>query len=515
MDKPADLVALERDWHAWLATYFTRYLSYADGIPVPFADHHKDFWHWLWSIEPGVRPESFFGIWPRGGAKSTSAEMAVVALAARGVRQYGWYVSGTESQADDHLGNITGMLESSSLARAYPALTDRALGRYGNVKGWRRNRLRTASGFTIDSLGLDVAARGAKLDEQRPDFMIFDDIDEELDTLTTTEKKIKIITRKLLPAGAPDLAVVGIQNMVIPDGVFARVADGRADFLRRRVVSGPIVAAHDLEIEEVGNEWRVIAGSPTWEGQNLAVIQDQINDWGISAFLAEAQHEVEAPPGGMFDHVHFRHCTWDDYHSMIRSQAILMVVVALDPAVTKKDRSDAHGIQVDALHRNGDILRLFSWEQRATPRESVRIAILKAVELKASAVIVETDQGGDTWEDVYASVWRALVESGEIPAGTPRIPMRQAKAGSGQEPKAHRVQQMLVDYEQYRIVHVQGTHQTLEKALKRFPLTPPDDLADGAYWAWRTLREIQGPRENHARRYTTKGPRSVSHDLSW
>jgi len=36
-------------------------------------------------------------------------------------------------------------------------------------KGWRRNRLRTASGFTIVAIGLDTAARGVKLDEDRPD----------------------------------------------------------------------------------------------------------------------------------------------------------------------------------------------------------------------------------------------------------------------------------------------------------------------------------------------------------
>jgi hypothetical protein len=31
-------------------------------------------------------------------------------------------------------------------------------------------------------------------------------------------------------------------------------------------------------------------------------------------------------------------------------------------------------------------------------------------------------------------------------------------------------------------------HNTLEKALRRFPLTKPFDLADAAYWSWADLR---------------------------
>ncbi len=482
------VLALEADWQTWLRTLFPRFTSYADGVPVPFAAHHGQFWEWLWAIERGVRPDAFFGIWPRGGAKSTSAELGVVALGARRRRRYGWYVSETQDQADEHVGtNIASMLESTAVEQFYPDLADRQVGKYGNQGGWRRNRLRTRQGFTVDALGLDVAARGKKLEEQRPDFIVLDDIDGELDTAATTEKKIAIITRKLLPAGAPDLAVLGIQNLVIEHGVFGQVVQGRADFLRRRIVAGPVPAVHDLEVEQDAEGYRVVGGTPTWAGQDLDVCEEQINDWGLSAFLQEAQHEVQAPAGGMFDHLTFRRCTWEE----VPWSELIVTVLWVDPAVTKKDRSDSHGIQVDAIATDGTIYRFFSWEQRATPRESLRRAILKALELNASYIGIETDQGGDTWQDVYWAAWQSLVAEGEISPDRSLLPFREEKAGSGHDPKAHRAQQMLVDYEQGRIVHVMGTHTTLEQALRRFPLTPPLDLVDAAYWSWADLRRYR------------------------
>ncbi len=42
-------------------------------------------------------------------------------------------------------------------------------------------------------------------------------------------------------------------------------------------------------------------------------------------------------------------------------------------------------------------------------------------------------------------------------------------------------------YERFTITHVRGTHTTLERALNRFPVRKPFDLADSAYWSWAWL----------------------------
>lgn len=475
---PAD--PAPRNWRQWLRVLFPSYVS------APFAQRHAELWDWVWSIETGERPRPFVAIWPRGGAKSSSAELATVMLGARAKRKYAWYVSETQDQADKHVETIAALLESARVERYYPEMAERQVGKYGNARGWRRQRLRTASGYTIDALGLDRASRGARVEEYRPDLLIFDDIDDKLDTAATTRRKIDIITTSLMPAGSGDAAILMIQNLIKPDGVFAQLADGRAEFAHDRILSGPYPAIDGFAYEERGGEYVITGGTPTWEGQNLEICQNQIRTWGISAFLSESQHDVDTPPGGMFDHLVYKHCTWDEVPDLVR------VAVWVDPAVTETDNSDAMGIQADGLAANGTIYRLRSWEQITSPEDAMRRAILMAIELRASSVGVETDQGGDTWQVVYDAVWTKLVEEGIVKRAAPKPRFKQAKAGSGYGPKAHRASQMLAAYEQGRFVHVLGTHETLEKALRRFPVGKPFDLVDAAFWSF---NDLAGPKK--------------------
>lgn len=453
-------------WLRWLLTL------YAEQFVVPFSEHHVEFWEWVWALEVGVRPAPFVAVWPRGVGKSTSAELAVVAIGTRQVRRYGIYVSETQEQADDHVANIASLLESPWVEAIYPDMADRAVGKFGNVKGWRRNRLRTASGFTIDAMGLDSAARGAKVDDDRPSFMIFDDIDGEQDTVATTDKKIKTLTRKLIPAGAPDLAILAIQNLVHENSIFAQLVDGRAEFMADRIVSGPVPAVENLTYEQRDGKFVITGGQPTWQGMGLQRCQEMVDDMGLTAFLAECQHDVEPPPGGMFSHLEFQHCSWAELPKMKR------IVVWVDPAVTDTDMSDSHAIQADGLGIDGKLYRLFSWESRTSPEDSLRRAITKANELDAESVGVETDQGGDTWKTVY----------NKASEGFDRLPtFRSEKAGAGFGSKVERASKMLVDYERGKIVHVEGTHTVLERALRRFPKTKPYDLVDACFWGWNDL----------------------------
>jgi hypothetical protein len=273
-------------WDAWLSELFGTY------VKAGFAERHVDFWTWVWSILRGVRPEPFIGIWPRGGGKSTSGELATVAIGARGVRAYVLYICETQDQADEHVGNVGSMLESPKVEEYYPALATRRIGKYGSSKGWRREQLRTASGFNVSGIGLDVARRGAKLDEYRPDVIIFDDIDDITDTPQITEKKIATLSKSLLPAGSIDCAVLGMQNLIHANSIFSRFVDGRADFLTDRVVSGPFKAVEGLQYAIVDGQPVITGGRPTWQGQNLARAQEQMRTWGVSSFLSESQQEV-------------------------------------------------------------------------------------------------------------------------------------------------------------------------------------------------------------------------------
>lgn len=288
-----------QDYQTWLREMFPAYVAHG------FAEHHHLFWRWVWALRSGVRPRPLVCLWPRGGAKSSSVEMACAALGARGVRKYILYVSGKQAQADDHVANVAGLLESKTIAARYPSLGERKVGKYGNSQGWRRERVRTAAGLTVDALGLDVAARGAKLDEARPDLIVFDDVDDTEDSvLLTVPKKIRAITQKLLPAGSSDLAVLFVQNIVHYESIAARLAGlaaEPADFLHDRDVSGPLPALRGAAFEKQPDGlWRITRGTPIWEGQDRAICEAQVNTWGIRAFRSEALHERTPPVGQAF-----------------------------------------------------------------------------------------------------------------------------------------------------------------------------------------------------------------------
>jgi hypothetical protein len=382
----------------WLTRVLSSYVAAVgledlDEARALFSGHHREFWAWVWAIERGVRPETaFIGVWARGGAKSTSAEAGCVALGATHRRRYGVYVSETQDQADGHVQTIGSMLESDTVERFYPEMSRRLVGKFGNSKGWRRNRLRTASGFTIDALGLDTASRGIKIDDQRPDLIVLDDVDGHDDSPRIVERKLDAITRQLLPAGSGDVAVLGIQNLVQRNGVFARLVDGRARFLARRRVSGPVPAVRGLVTEHVddsspGGRDVVRAGTPTWKGQGLEVVQAQIDEWGLAAFLAEGQHVVTRREGAL----------WSPEQLAVVRRSVDVpldrVVVAVDPSGGDGPDNDAQGIVVAA--RSGDDGVVLDDRTATLPPDGWgRATVQAALDWEADAVVAEVNYGG-------------------------------------------------------------------------------------------------------------------------
>jgi hypothetical protein len=422
--QPDDLVAELEDepWYVWLEAVLPQLCD------APFAAHHRQFWEWLWSIEPGVRPEAFVGIWPRGGAKSTSAEMAVVALGCRRRRGYGLYVCEIQDQADDHVANIAAILESESVDLWYPAMAQRMVGKFGNSKGWRRNRLRTASGFTIDAIGLDTASRGVKLEDDRPDFIVVDDIDHHDDSPRQVQRKIKALTKALIPAGAEDVAVLMIQNLVHRDGVFARLADGRARFLARRIVSGPVPALRGLVTEHVddgrpGGRDVIVAGEATWAGQPVERCQENVDDWGLSAFLEEAQHDVTSREGAQWSPAQLA-----ALRGSVGDVDIARIEVGVDPSGGDGPDHDAQGIIVGAKAVGGDFWALEDLTCSLPPQAWARRAIEAWRDWGADCIVAEANYGGAIVQGNIEAVAEIMRRNGEIER-IPRVELVNASRG--------------------------------------------------------------------------------------
>lgn len=465
-----------------------------------FAPRHRQMWRWAEEVEYGQPLRPFIGVWPRGGGKSSSVQGIIAYLGAKRAIRYVLYVSATQDQADKHVEEVSSTLSQDYLEENFPDLTQKAVDKYGKTVGWRRDRLATRSGLTIDALGLDTAARGIKFEEQRPDLIIFDDLDKQTDSSLTTDKKEDKLTRKVLGTGTAATKVVGVQNLIIPDGIFARIVNGDADYLVEAEISGPVPAVEDLEYEQVevdgGYRYKVTGGTPTWEGQDLDDVEEIINQQGPSNFKLECQHEVSAQADGMFSHINYRRCSRED----VPWGELERIVIWMDPAVTSSDRADCQALQLSAYGPDYEdpatnaVYDMYSYEQQGSPHEIMQRAILKAVEYGADKVGVETDQGGETWRDTFQRAWETLVEDPEIEQVdefTQKPAYDEDKASKGYGSKRSRGQQMLSAYERGDVIHVRGTHQTLEAALNRFD--PPDgapfDLVDAKFWSWNDLTD--------------------------
>ncbi|GGL15743.1 hypothetical protein [Deinococcus radiotolerans] len=456
----------------------------------PLAHFHEEFWERIWDMRP-ERSATEFYIWPRGFSKTTNAERAVIALAARGFK-YILYVKETQDQANDAVQNIAAVLESPEVERHYPLLSQRQVNKFGHSKGWKRDRIRTASGTIVDAAGLDVSIRGLLLEGSRPDVIILDDIDGKEDTLRTTEKKIRRITSDIVPAGAPNRVILGLQNIINPHGVFTRLADlcpdHPADFLLDRFVSGPYPAVYDLEYEQSGvNEhgkpvYRITAGESSWpEARPLDMLEAELNQMGPTQFIEEKQNEVGRLQGNLYKGFKLKAIPRPPL------SAFLDTVVVCDPAVTNTNDSDSNGVRSGGLLPNGQIVGLYSWEGRDSVPNNLKRAFRQALAVQASTIILETNQGGDTWITTYRAVWRALVEDPDEPqfTRTTRMPrMVQVKASNGTGGKRERWQIALGGRERGEFVEAEGTHEVLFGALKRLPEHTPYDLSDADAWLY-------------------------------
>lgn len=433
-------------WRDWLAQHFASYTF------APFADRHVRFWEWITSLEPGVRPRPRVEIWPRGGAKSSTIELACTYLGSQPnpVRHYVLYVSETQAQANKHVQSIASMLERVGVRRA--------VNEYGSSRGWRHEEIRTANNFNITAFGLDSGMRGVKLDEYRPDIIIFDDVDGRHDTPATTQKKIDVITTTVLPAGSSDVATVIVQNKIHVNSIVSQLADDRADFLHDRIPATVEPAVHDLSYQQVIREdgtphYEITGGTPTWEGQNLKTCEQQLNEWGVNAFLREAQHEVEVADGGLWDKAR-------DITPFRASREDLpefdVTVVAIDPNV--EEGGDAAGIVVAGVshywndfwwdHTHGYVLADRTVE--LGPKAWLDEAIATAEEFRADYIVAEVNNGGEL-----------VVISLSTVEGADRFPVNMVRASKGKLPRATPVQKL---YEDGRVHHL-GTFVQLEKEL--------------------------------------------------
>jgi len=427
---------------------------------IPTGDRHMAVWDWFAAMERGKSPRARVEVWGRGGAKSDIAEKGCAYLACTLNRRFALYVCGTQDQADDHVQNIASILERMGIPRAVSV--------YGDSVNWTAKQLQTINGFGVLGVGLNARVRGARFDEFRPDLIILDDVDGQHDSAAAVQKKIGTISKAILPAGSSDVAVLFIQNLIHKDSAIAQTADGRAGILLGADVTiEPAVI--DLEYERTDNPERpyvVTGGQPTWEqGQGLAVVEDQINIWGLPAFLTESQHEP-APDGGLWS----MERDIDPYRVSAAPEHLQRIVIGVDPSGSLG--TEAGVVAVGKSH-DGHYYVLADDSLAGTTDQWVRAAIARYHALKADTLVVERNYGGD--------IVRAAIRNAD-----PRVGVIEVTATRGKLVRAEPVHQLY----QQGVVHHVGRFIDLEKELCTWgPGMDSPNRLDAAVWSFFALME--------------------------
>lgn len=462
----AEVSAVARaGWRAWLARWFPQATS------KPFAPRHERLWSWLDALRPGERPETagVVEVWPRGGGKSSTAELGVTYVGSQFRRRFALYVCATQGQANKHVATIARHFETLGMGRA--------TGPYGNSLGWRIDLLRVEGGFNVLALGLDAAARGVKLDDFRPDLIILDDIDERLDTQKSVEKKITTLTETLLPTGSPDCAVLVIQNLIHADSVVAQLADRRADFLHGATVyQEPALVDYDQKQHLVADaqpdgtrRYRITGGTPTWLGQDLETVTHQVNLWGRAAFHREAQHDLTEVDGGLWN----RKRDIEEYR-LPRPAQLLRIVVAVDPNTEGGEGNDEAGIMVVGSLRHGAQVHGYLLEDATVPggpMQWAEAAVDAYHRWKANTLVAEKNNGGQM----------VAITIGTVPKA-PHVKL--VTASRGKLTRAEPVQALA---EEGRLHHV-GVFVELERELCTWrPGEPSPNRLDAYVWGMTEL----------------------------
>jgi hypothetical protein len=472
-DAEAEVPEAPQQWRPWLRT------MYPTTFTDEFGDRHADVFRFAWGVELGQVYPAEITIWPRGGGKTTTTHTAALMMLARGTRRFLLIVQETQKQANRSIRNLATKLQSPSMERYYPLMAERAVTKFGGTKQYNQQGLITASGAVAVGVGLDAAERGLNIEDLRPDIILLDDIDGRHDTPATVRKKQEILTDTILPMGTDETLVLGAQNLIHGRSLFSKLADGSADFLLVRNVSGPHPSLEGFEYEYQYRESYtmpsgqvvklnkrvpiITAGTPTWAGQDVEACQQLIFRFGIGSFLRENQHKVKLVAGALWKQ------TLIDEARVDEAPPPLFRVVGVDPSGNKgrgaeqpevgddpeKPAGNECGIVVESLSYDGRIYTEQDASTHGDPDEWGRAVAKVAMETDADAIVAERNFGGEMVRAVIRNAFRAMGHERQP------IPVILVNASRGKRVRAEPVAQLLPEGLQWFV----GTHGFLEEEL--------------------------------------------------
>jgi predicted phage terminase large subunit-like protein len=400
---------------------------------------------------------------PRSTGKSTWIfHILPIWAAAHMHKKYIVAFSDSEDQAIGWLRNFKMELDSNELLQAdFPELCD-TFKKSESSKAYldNRNATQRGNGFVFQAKGVDSAILGANIGGTRPEIILFDDVEPPESNYGPTElkkRKNTILTTHLYLNTHAFVAWVGTTTM-----------------------SGSLID----QMRKVGEAWNDFDGSPdTFKGtldpeiqwvvaENItchyypAIVTDDdgneaslwpevwpIEQWesmrGTREFSLNMMNKPYSGEDGY----------WQDEDIALDRTEYNNTVLSIDPAVTTSRRADYSAF---AVVSRGDDRKLYvrHVEQVKGDSDALRAKADELVErYGVGLVIVETNQGGNLWQQIFKDV-----------AARVRFLNQRIK-------KEIRIAQSADFYKRGRVIHTAHFPQ-LEEQMLSYPNVQHDDLVD-------------------------------------
>lgn len=467
---------LGRDPIAFAVLYMAKHIQDRSTGGITFAECHFD-WARLaetWRTppaEPGEDRHAFIA--PRNVGKSTWWFLILpMWAAAYGHKRFAAAFASAAAQAEGHLGTFKRELETNPLLRSdFPELCAPARRERGGTVADRQGMLHTSGGFVFAARGIDSAVLGMKVGETRPDLLIMDDIepDEASYSPLQAEKRLGTVTDAILPLNVY-ASVVMVGTVTMPGSVMHQlvkistgVDEGVDEALKAERIRphySPAILVNDDGTER--SIW-----PEKWSMEYLESIRHT---------RSFAKNYANDPMGrdGLY-------WTADDFRYG-ELAGVTRVALFVDPAVTARKTSDFTGLAVVGYappggRERGNVDQMLD-HVRGEPRGHGRCIVLEAAGVKLTGralrdhilkilerwpqirrVVVEVNQGGDLWHDVFSGLPVKVVTH------------------VATEAKEIRFAEALEFYQRRQVVHLDKI-RTMEEQMVSFPKVPHDDVAD-------------------------------------
>lgn len=433
LSRPAVRRALSKKDPLIFATLYLKkhLISEETGVMPTLSVFHEDLiataLEWM-APSTALRAGRHAFIAPRGSGKSTWAYLILpLWAAAHGHVRFIAAFSDTATQAQGHLTTFRNELDHNELLRIdYPELCEPMVRRTGARVSDRVDRIQQRSGFAFTASGLDGSILGLKIDDQRPDLMLLDDVEPGESQYSAFLAKKRLVT---------------IQDSVLPVNMAARV-------MLTGTVTMPGSIIHQLvrSVKGEGTEkwitderfqvhyWPAILTKD--DGSEESIWPQR---WPLT-FLTSMRHTRSFLKNFQNAPVPTESAYWTEEDIRYgQVSGITRTVLSIDPAVTAKATSDQTGLAVVGWSPSENrCLVEYAEGVRLIPGEPLRAHVLKvlAAHPHITAVVIEGNQGQAMWNTVLHD-----------------LPVKLQIVQSGKASKAERASWALQRYQQGQVLH--------------------------------------------------------------